>query len=478
MDWLPNPKGVGQPKNRASKRALRRQKRHATGPLAARSRPSRSQLAKAQPPTYGALRKSPFLFLETFLMASTLSAPSVLLLENIHDSAIARFSESGVLAERCAGALAGEELRLAAASHSLLGIRSATHLGAQDIKGAGHLLAIGCFCIGVSQVDLTAAARLGIPVFNAPFSNTRSVAELVIAEAILLLRRVPEKSALAHRGKWAKGATGSFEARGKTIAIVGYGNIGSQVGVLAEGLGMKVVYHDTQAKLSLGSARAAASLAMAVENADIVTLHVPATAQTKMMIGAEILSKFKNGAILINASRGSVIDIEALAHVLKEKKLAGAAIDVFPEEPKSNADAFLSPLQNLPNVILTPHIGGSTEEAQENIGTEVSTKLLSFLQTGDTVGSVNFPNVNPGPLAAAARLLNVHDNAPGALARLNTALAQSGANIVAQHLQTSGETGYVVSDLDREPEIGFLDKLANEPGFTRSRLIMRDSTER
>jgi D-3-phosphoglycerate dehydrogenase len=398
---------------------------------------------------------------------------SVLLLENIHDTAVARFSEAKLEVERRAGALAGRELTSALQAHNLIGIRSATHLRREEIDAARHLLAIGCFCIGTSQVNLTAAAHAGIPVFNAPFSNTRSVAELVIAEAILLLRRVPEKSVLAHAGKWAKGASGSFETRGKTIAIVGYGNIGSQVGVLAEAMGMRVVYYDVQARLSLGSARAAQSLADAVSHADVVTLHVPATPQTNRMIDAATLACFKAGAILINASRGSVVDIDALAQALQAKRLGGAAIDVFPEEPKTNADIFKSVLQHLPNVILTPHVGGSTEEAQENIGTEVATKLISFLTTGDTVGSVNFPHVNPGPLDAPARLLNVHGNAPGALATLNTRLAGEGANIVAQHLQTQGETGYVVTDLDKAPSSELIQALGKEPGFIRTRLLVK-----
>lgn len=396
---------------------------------------------------------------------------SVILLENIHDNAVSRFTESRLEVERRSVALAGKELSAALAPHELVGIRSATHLDRAAIEDARHLLAIGCFCIGTSQVDLVAAATAGIPVFNAPFSNTRSVAELVIAEAILLLRRVPEKSALAHAGTWAKGANGSFEARGKTIAIIGYGNIGSQVGVLAEAMGMRVVYYDVQARLSLGSARAAGSLADAVSQADVVTLHVPATAQTNLMIDAATLARFKPGAILLNASRGSVIDIDALAHALTTKALAGAAIDVFPEEPKTNADHFDNVLQNLPNVLLTPHIGGSTQEAQENIGTEVATKLIAFLTTGDTAGAVNFPHVSPGPLVAPARLLNVHGNAPGVLATLNTRLAQEGANIVAQHLQTQGETGYVVTDLDRRPSKELLDALALQPGFVRTRLL-------
>ncbi|KWR90814.1 D-3-phosphoglycerate dehydrogenase [Cupriavidus sp. IDO] len=398
---------------------------------------------------------------------------TAILLENIHQSATTRLDEAGLKVERRTGALAGTELREVLASHDLIGIRSATHLRADDIRSAPELLSIGCFCIGTSQVDLEAATAAGIPVFNAPFSNTRSVAELVVSEAVMLLRRIPEKNALAHAGKWAKGASGSFEARGKTIAIVGYGNIGSQVGVLAESMGMRVVYYDVLARLSHGSARAAGSLEEAVAHADVVTLHVPATPRTRNMIDAGVLASFRPGAILINASRGSVVDIPALAAALREKRLGGAAIDVFPEEPKTNHDPFVSELQNLPNVLLTPHVGGSTEEAQENIGTEVAAKLVNFLNTGGTVGAVNFPEVDPGPLLAPARLLNVHNNAPGALAALNTLLAQDGVNINGQHLQTRGSTGYVVTDLDRAPSEGLVAALRAHTGFVRSRVVLK-----
>lgn len=398
---------------------------------------------------------------------------TAILLENIHSSATARLGEAGLTVERRSGALAGDELRQVLSSHDLVGIRSATHLRADDIRSAPRLLSIGCFCIGTSQVDLDAATAAGIPVFNAPFSNTRSVAELVVSEAVMLLRKIPEKNALAHTGKWAKGASGAFEARGKTIAIVGYGNIGSQVGVLAESMGMRVVYYDVLARLSLGSARAAGTLEEAVSQADVVTLHVPATARTRNMIDADVLASFKPGAILINASRGTVVDIDALAAALREKRLGGAAIDVFPEEPKTNNDPFSSPLQQLPNVLLTPHIGGSTEEAQENIGTEVAAKLLHFLTTGGTIGAVNFPEVDPGPLHAPARLLNIHSNAPGALAALNTLLAQDGVNINGQHLQTRGHTGYVVTDLDRVPSDALMETLRTHAGFVRSRLLVR-----
>jgi D-3-phosphoglycerate dehydrogenase len=397
---------------------------------------------------------------------------TAILLENIHQTANARLDEAGIEVERRTGALAGAELRAVLASHDLIGIRSATHLRAEDLRSAPDVLSVGCFCIGTSQVDLEAATALGIPVFNAPFSNTRSVAELVVAETVMLLRRIPEKNTLAHAGKWAKGATGSFEARGKTMAIVGYGNIGSQVGVLAESMGMRVVYYDVHAKLSLGSARAAGSLEDAVAQADVVTLHVPATARTRNLVDAKLLAAFKPGAILINASRGSVVDIAALAAALREKRLGGAAIDVFPSEPKTNNDPFVSELQQLPNVLLTPHVGGSTEEAQENIGTEVAAKLVNFLNTGATIGAVNFPEVDPGPLYAQARLLNVHSNAPGALAALTTLLAEDGVNITGQHLQTQGSTGYVVTDLDREPSERLMEALRAHTGFVRSRVVL------
>ncbi|MGF6575010.1 D-3-phosphoglycerate dehydrogenase [Paraburkholderia sp. GAS333] len=399
---------------------------------------------------------------------------SAILLENIHANALCRFKEAGIEVERHSGALSGNLLRDALATHQIVGIRSSTQIMRPDIEAAGHLHAIGCFCIGTSQVDLSAAAQIGIPVFNAPFSNTRSVAELIVAEAILLLRRVPEKNTLAHAGTWAKGAEGSFEARGKTIAIIGYGNVGAQVGVLAEALGMRVVYYDVQAKLSLGSAKAARSVAAAISQADVVTLHVPATLRTAQMIDATALSLFKPGAVLLNASRGSVIDINALAHALQNKVLGGAAIDVFPDEPGTNDERFSSVLSNMPNVLLTPHIGGSTQEAQENIGTEVAAKLIAFLATGDTAGAVNFPHVSPGPLIAPARLLNVHGNAPGVLAALNGLLAKEGANIVAQQLQTKGETGYVVSDLDRMPSKNFIDIISDQPGFIRTRVLTKD----
>jgi len=292
-----------------------------------------------------------------------------------------------------------------------------------------------------------------------------------MAEAVLLLRRIPEKSSLAHAGVWAKGAAGAYEARGKTIAVVGYGNIGSQVGVLAESLGMRVVYYDIQAKLGLGVARAAPTLADAVADADVVTLHVPATGATTGLIDAALLRRFKKGAILINASRGKVVDIGALKAALDEGHISGAAIDVFPTEPANNSEPFESPLRGTPNVILTPHIGGSTQEAQENIGVEVAAKLVNYLRTGAMTGAVNFPEITPGPLVGKCRVLNIHGNAPGALARLNTVFATNGANILSQQLQTRGELGYVITDLDRTPSAVALDGLRSETSFIRTRVI-------
>lgn len=396
---------------------------------------------------------------------------SILLLEGIHKTASDLLVDAGLDVRRHASALTGKALHDAVADSALLGIRSASHLGAEDFAALPTLQALGCFCIGTSQVALEAAARAGVPVFNAPFSNTRSVAELVIAEAVLLLRRVPEKTTLTHAGVWAKGAAGAFEARGKTIAVVGYGNIGSQVGVLAEAFGMRVVYYDLQAKLGLGTARAAPTLADAVSQADIVTLHVPATAATTNLVNADVLRQFKRGAILINASRGKVVDIVALRAALDDGHISGAAIDVYPTEPASNQDPFDSPLRGAVNTILTPHIGGSTQEAQENIGVEVAAKLVGFLRTGATTGAVNVPEITPGPLEGRCRVLNLHANVPGALARLNTAFASNEANIVSQHLQTRGELGYVVTDLDRTPSAQAIDALRGEPGFIRTRVI-------
>ncbi|RLK31573.1 phosphoglycerate dehydrogenase [Cupriavidus plantarum] len=397
---------------------------------------------------------------------------SALLLENIHASAQQALAQAQLTVATQPKALAGDALVEAVQRHELLGIRSATHLTADTFAHARHLLSVGCFCIGTSQVDLPAAAHAGIPVFNAPFSNTRSVAELVIGQTIMLMRRIPEKSRAAHRGQWQKTAKGSFEIRGKTLAVIGYGNIGAQVGILAEAMGMRVVFHDIRPRLSLGSAVPAPSLADALAQADVVTLHVPATPQTRLLIDRAAIASMRRGSILINASRGSVVDIEALAGALDEGHIAGAAIDVFPEEPRSNADAFVSPLQDKPNVILTPHVGGSTEEAQENIGVEVATKLIGFLQTGATVGAVNLPQIQPAPLQAPARILNIHYNRPGALSHFNQAVADIGANIVAQQLQTEGDIGYAITDINVVPPTGWVQSLMEDPTVIRTRMIV------
>lgn len=396
---------------------------------------------------------------------------SAILLENIHASAQQLLGRHQIDIATQPKALAGEPLSQAIRDHDLLGIRSATTLTAESFANASRLLTVGCFCIGTSQVDLGAAAHAGIPVFNAPFSNTRSVAELVIGQTIMLMRRIPEKSRSAHQGQWQKTAKGSFEIRGKTMAVIGYGNIGAQVGILAEAMGMRVVFYDIRPRLSIGSAMPVHTLEDALSQADVVTLHVPATPQTRGLMGRKALAAMRPGSILINASRGTVVDINALAQMLDGGHLAGAAIDVFPEEPRSNTDPFVSPLQGKPNVILTPHVGGSTEEAQENIGVEVATKLVNFLETGATIGAVNLPEIQPNPLEAPARILNIHYNRPGTLSHFNQALAQIGANIVAQQLQTEGDIGYAITDISLVPPAGWADALMRDEAFIRTRVI-------
>ena len=397
-----------------------------------------------------------------------------LLLENIHATGQQLLARHQIDVATQGKALTGAPLLDAVRDHELLGIRSATHLGADAFANARRLLSVGCFCIGTSQVDLAAAAHAGIPVFNAPFSNTRSVAELVIGQTIMLMRRIPEKSRAAHQGEWQKSAKGSFEIRGKTLAVIGYGNIGAQVGILAEAMGMRVVFHDIRPRLSIGGAVPVYSLEEALRQADVVTLHVPATPQTRNLLNAKALASMRPGSILLNASRGTVVDIEALAKLLDDGHLAGAAIDVFPEEPRSNADPFVSPLQGKPNVILTPHVGGSTEEAQENIGVEVATKLVNFLETGATIGAVNLPEVQPNPLASPARVLNIHYNRPGTLSHFNQALAVIGANIEAQQLQTQGDIGYAITDISLVPPAGWAEQLMQDDAFIRTRVIVGD----
>ncbi len=395
-----------------------------------------------------------------------------LLLEGIHPSAIKVLNAAGYSnIESLTGALDGDELKAKIADAHFVGIRSRTQLTADVFAHAHKLAAVGCFCIGTNQVDLDAARERGIAVFNAPFSNTRSVAELVLAEAILLLRGVPEKSAAAHRGGWLKSAENSFEIRGKTLGIVGYGSIGTQLSVLAEALGMQVVFFDVVTKLSLGNARQIADLKELLAMSDVVTLHVPELDSTQWMIGQAEIAAMKPGAVLINASRGTVVEIEALAKALRDKKLLGAAIDVFPTEPKSNKDSFESPLRGLDNVILTPHVGGSTMEAQENIGIEVAEKLVKYSDNGTSTSSVNFPEVALPAHPGKHRLLHIHRNVPGVLSEINKVFAVNHINIASQYLQTSGDIGYVVIDIDAAHSDVALEKLAAVQGTIRSRVL-------
>jgi D-3-phosphoglycerate dehydrogenase len=398
----------------------------------------------------------------------------VLLLEGVSRSAVEAFQRAGYSQiEYHEKALPEADLKARVADAHIVGIRSRTHLTEDVLQQAKRLIAVGCFCIGTNQVDLSAARRQGVPVFNAPYSNTRSVAELVIAETIMLLRGIPQKNALCHRGGWTKSAAGSFEVRDKVLGIVGYGHIGTQVGVLAESLGMRVIFHDIESKLSLGNARPADSLEDLLERADVVTLHVPETPSTKLMIGERELSRMRKGAVLINASRGTVVDIDALALSLRSEHLAGAAVDVFPVEPKSNDDAFVSPLVGMDNVILTPHIGGSTLEAQDNIGIEVASKLVRYSDNGSTLSAVNFPEVSLPEHPRSRRLLHIHRNVPGVLSRINELFSAGNINIDAQFLQTDSEVGYVVIDVaaDEKQSAALKDQLAAIPGTLRSRVL-------
>lgn len=395
-----------------------------------------------------------------------------LLLEGIDPSALSVLRAAGYSQiESLPGSPSDDELRLKLADAHFVGIRSRTQLTAEVLAHAPKLIAIGCFCIGTNQVDLAAARQGGIAVFNAPFSNTRSVAELVLAEAILLMRGVPEKSAVAHRGGWQKSARNAHEIRGKTLGIVGYGAIGSQLSVLAEALGMQVVFVDVLSKLPLGNARQLASLPELLGSADVVSLHVPETPGTEWLIGAKEIALMKPGAVLINASRGRVVEIEPLALALQQQRLAGAAIDVFPLEPQSNADAFESPLRGLDNVILTPHIGGSTLEAQANIGTEVAEKLVKYSDNGTSTSSVNFPEVALPAHPGKRRLLHVHRNMPGVLSAVNQVFADNHINVAAQYLQTREDLGYVVIDIDAAHSDTALAKLAGVAGTLRTRVL-------
>nr|WP_289125069.1 phosphoglycerate dehydrogenase [uncultured Halomonas sp.] len=374
----------------------------------------------------------------------------ILLLEGVHQSAVDNFHNAGYEnIEHLPTSLDEESLIEKIRDVHFIGIRSRTQLTERVFEAAEKLVGVGCFCIGTNQVDLDAALKRGIAVFNAPYSNTRSVAELVLAEAIMLLRGIPEKNARAHQGGWLKSAKNSHEARGKTLGIVGYGSIGAQLSVLAESLGFNVIYYDVITKLGMGNASQVASLEELLDRSDVVSLHVPDLASTRWMIGAKEIAAMKDGAILINAARGSVVEIEPLADAIKAGKLNGAAIDVFPVEPKGNDEEFQSPLRGLDNVILTPHIGGSTLEAQENIGIEVSEKLITYSDNGTTVTSVNFPEVALPAHPDKHRLLHIHDNVPGVLSQINRVLSENGINISGQYLQTNDKVGYVVIDVDK-----------------------------
>jgi len=395
-----------------------------------------------------------------------------LLLEGIHPSAVQLLQAAGYSnIESLSGALEGAALMAKVADAHFIGIRSRTQLTADVFAQAHKLAAVGCFCIGTNQVDLAAAREKGIAVFNAPFSNTRSVAELVLAEAILLLRGVPEKSAVAHRGGWQKSADNAYEIRGKTLGIIGYGSIGTQLSVLAEGLGMQVIFYDVVTKLSLGNARQIPRLHDLLTQSDVVSLHVPELPSTQWMMGAAQIAAMKPGSVLINASRGTVVEIEPLAQALKAKKLLGAAIDVFPTEPSSNKEAFESPLRGLDNVILTPHVGGSTIEAQENIGIEVAEKLVKYSDNGTSTSSVNFPEVALPAHPGKHRLLHIHRNVPGVLQQINTVFGAHQINIASQYLQTHGDIGYVVIDIDAAHSDVALASLANVTGTIRSRVL-------
>jgi D-3-phosphoglycerate dehydrogenase / 2-oxoglutarate reductase len=398
----------------------------------------------------------------------------VLLLEGVNDSAVELFSISKYLSvERLPKALEGDALRKAITGIDLLGIRSRTQLTPDIFSGADRLAVVGCFSVGTNQVDLDAARKRGIPVFNAPFSNTRSVAELVIGEIVMLLRRIFSRSVAAHDGAWDKSATDSHEVRGRTLGIVGYGNIGSQLSTLAEAMGMKVIFFDQTDKLRHGNTEPVESLSDLLAQSDIVSLHVPETPATAGMIGAAELRLMKPGSYLINNSRGTVVDLEALAKALREGHLAGAAIDVFPVEPSSNAERFQTPLQGLKNVILTPHIGGSTEQAQDRIGREVARKMLDYFSSGSTMGAVNFPQVQLQARSTGARFSHVHRNVPGMLRRLNEIFVQRDINIIAQYLETDREVGYVVldADLTGHDSHGLLDDIRALDGTIRARLV-------
>lgn len=396
----------------------------------------------------------------------------ILLLENISDSAVEEMRTGGYAdVKKINGALSQAELCEAVKGVHLLGIRSKTQITRKVIESADKLLAIGAFCIGVNQVDLAAATKKGIAVFNAPHANTRSVAELIIGLCVMLIRKIADKNAAAHRGEWLKEAKGSFELRGKTLGIVGYGNIGSQVSAMAESMGMHVVYYDIATKLPLGNARQIRELRELLKQSDIVTLHVPSDATTRNIINADTLRSMRKGAILINLSRGDVVDLDALRKAILSGKIGGAAIDVFPDEPEKNGDPFSSVLQGLPNVILTPHIGGSTEEAQANIGLDVTSKLIKYLELGISAGSHTVPGVSLPQQAGTHRILHIHRNVPGVLGQINSRLSKVGINITGQYLKTNDEIGYVILDVDSKLSQEAFEILKGIKGTLKARMV-------
>jgi D-3-phosphoglycerate dehydrogenase / 2-oxoglutarate reductase len=415
----------------------------------------------------------PFKYVVDFMQTSyPKDKIKIVLLENISDAAVKRFTDAGYKnVKKLTGALSEAELIKEVKDAHLLGIRSKTQITPAVLQQATRLQAIGCFCIGVNQVNLSAATQQGVAVFNAPYSNTRSVAELVIGASIMLIRRIPDKNKAAHEGHWLKEARGSYELRGKTLGIIGYGNIGSQVSVLAEALGMKVMFYDVETKLPLGNATDSKSLKTLVSQADIITLHVPENTGTKNLVNKNLLKSFKKGSILINYARGEVVDLKALRQCILDGQIAGAAIDVFPVEPEKNGDLFETPLQGLPNVILTPHIGGSTEEAQMNIGDDVSTKLLNYLEKGASFGSHTVPVLSLPPQEGAHRILHIHKNMPGVLSEINTKLSENKVNIVGQYLKTNDQIGYVVLDVDKQISRKAQDWLREVKGTIKVRLL-------
>jgi D-3-phosphoglycerate dehydrogenase len=395
-----------------------------------------------------------------------------LLLEGIHPRAREVIEAAGYtnITEQ-SGALTPEALQRALKGVHFVGIRSRTQLDAAAIEAADRLTAVGCFCIGTNQVDLQYAEQAGTPVFNAPFANTRSVAELSIAEIIMLMRGIPQKNAAAHRGEWLKSASGSTEIRGKTLGIVGYGHIGSQLGIIAESMGMRVIFQDVESKLPLGNAEDRPNLESLLKEADVVSLHVPDTPETRNLITASAINAMRKGSYLINASRGTVVDIDALGKALKSGHVAGAAIDVFPVEPKSNDDRFESPLVGLDNVLLTPHIGGSTLEAQKNIAIEVASKLVRYSDNGTTRSAVNFPQVSLPDHGDTSRIMHIHHNEPGVLQSINRVFFEHEVNIAAQYLQTDGDIGYVVMDVESENAADLMEELAKVPATIRTRIL-------